>query len=848
MKKRAVFFSIDALIALIVIFLTILAVYPTMRYAKQESVLEEDILKVLSSLKAGEINNSDFQVSIANGNIKDLNKSILEQIGEFYITNPALAINLSESFLSTIDTSENIGIWYGGTLLASKNTTSYESAKSIETAKQIISGIREGEGVTGYAARAWLSSSLQKKYFYFGGYVGEGNLTSRVEYYGNISSAELELAINNNFNVYINGVLSGSYSKSDSDFQPKNYSLPINNFISGVNLVELKGENLHVAGGFVKIAYESNVPYEPPIRHYFPGIDGIINLYDGFYIPGQLNTLYISLHLNSNYVAFLTIGNTTVFENATNGEETITLTNSQLSPLLEYGSLSQKTIPFRLGLENVSYVTNITTTSDVFSVMDISGSMCGTCTNVTCGRFDCCGPSCLLCYLNEAKCENCNGTCTGGINEAKIANKVFIDSILNFTGNRVGLVGYNTNAPDEYYHSLSTDNFSLKSKVDSWNASDTTCICCGINKSTNSLLNESSEDKFRSMVIMSDGEANVRCYNANTDLNNDGSVNAKDDAIKMACDAYNNYDIKVYAIGFGPSADENTLQLIASCGNGSYYYGTADNIIEIYNRIAQEILEAAYREQTVEIIGSGSISTKLYPDSYIEFGYPQEEIPYGLITTSEKNFSDEYSGSFSLPSNSRILETTAISYSGARWTDKVEINNTPVYSLSSYGSDYTKLGDPYAINIPNSLIQQDNTVRLTTGVSPTNTTYGSQYNKIIYTTIRNMTSYSGIAGFIKGCKWNIEFEDGSSAQNLTIPSGYPGANICDYTSSNHDLDDIIQLDAINLAVYNLLKILDFDLNGKLDVKFTEQDLQISSSEIIGIPYVWSTEVQIRKWY
>ena len=54
-------------------------------------------------------------------------------------------------------------------------------------------------------------------------------------------------------------------------------------------------------------------------------------------------------------------------------------------------------------------------------------------------------------------------------------------------------------------------------------------------------------------------------------------------------------------------------------------------------------------------------------------------------------------------------------------------------------------------------------------------------------------------------------------------------------------------DAIQIAVYNLLKLLDLNQDGKLDTKITEQNLLISSSEVTGIPYDWSTEVQVRRW-
>ena len=44
------------------------------------------------------------------------------------------------------------------------------------------------------------------------------------------------------------------------------------------------------------------------------------------------------------------------------------------------------------------------------------------------------------------------------------------------------------------------------------------------------------------------------------------------------------------------------------------------------------------------------------------------------------------------------------------------------------------------------------------------------------------------------------------------------------------------------------ELYNFDDNGRLDVLFTEQNLKISSSEITDIPYLVSTEVQVRRWW
>ena len=828
-NKKGVFFSIDALIALFIIFLSILVFYPLVKTIEQTSFTQGDIINTLSSLKIGEINNSYAQQLITQGKIIDLNKSVLEQIGEFYVNDVDIAKNLTDSILSNLNTNENIGIWYGNTLLASKNSTSYNNAKNLEVERQIISGIQQGAGITGFSARAFLSNSMQTKYFYFGGYVGEGNLSSRIEYDGDISSAEMELTISDDFQVYVNGNPAGSYTKSPSDFIPKKYSIPITDFVSGVNIIEIRGDNLHISGGYIKLIYESNsVQYEQPEKYYFPGIKGVTNLYDGFYVPGQLNNLDISLHLDNELDAFLIIGDVVVFNDSTNGEETISITDAQLSSLLNYNDLSYETIPIRFGLENVSYLSNIFGNADVFSVTDLSGSMC-----------DCSDPGWFgICRYNENSCGGwaCpTGVCNGGINEARDADKAFIDIVLNNSNNRVGLVGYESNVEDSDCHDLSNDNVSLKNKVDDWRAVGGTCICCGINEGVDRLLADSNEDKFRSLVVMSDGEANVEC-------SRQGTGDAKQDAIKAACDAYTNEGIRVYTIGFGSDADATTLQAMSSCANGSYY-STIDDLIYIYEQIANELIETIYYEQTLQVMGN--INSTLFSDSYIEFNYNKPIFPYGLITTSEVLFSNDSSGSFTLPSTSSILETKVVSYSGPRWTDNVETNGDVVYDLSSYGSVYTKLGDPYVINIPNSSIQENNTITVTTGWSPDNSTTGSIDNKIIYTILRNMISYnSSIASFAEGCLWNIEFSDNT---NITspIPANYTGSSICYYDPINQVYDSN---DAIQIAVYNLLKLLDLDNDGKLDTKISEQNLQISASEITGIPYDWSTEVQVRRWW
>ncbi len=1106
-EKRGVFFSIDVLIALGILLLAVLIIYPVVKSRHQESFIQQDVLDVLSSLKTGEINNAYVQELIEDEIITDLNKSLLDQIGEFYVTDKdrEIAKNLANESLNYLNTKENIGIWYGESRLASKNTSSLETAKNIEVERRLISGIRKGSNVTGFSARAFLSREVQTKYFYFGGYVGEGNISAKIDYNGTLLGVEMELVVDavgkDYFNISINNtVITGPvFEDSSSEFTPISHDISAYRslFQSGDNEIKLFSDtgNLHIAGGFIKITYKNNETYRESKRYYFPGVEGLINIYDGFYIPNNLDEMEIYLHLDTNFTTFLTIGNTTIFRNYTNGEETITIDNAELLSKLNYLELINKTIPYRFGMENVSYSVNLSQRADIISVTDLSGSM-----------------------NSQDKIIN-----------AIEANLALIDIILNFSGNRLGLVGYESSVRDSDFHRLSDDSASLKNLINTeWDASGGTCICCGINKATeefrnsitnpnpitirdelvgyykldgnaldssglendgiiygspsfipgvhedalkptgsgdyigtyneinseefsislwfnpsslieseglmegygmdqssdtwfslqkyngnlslnidywdmeepddsytlyltynissipidtwhqivivfksgvspagqlyvdgnlvsinNSIINgnltlsqlliggwslnssidevrfydkslnpteiqglynkipvcgnniievgeacdgnnlscigeanlgfrecnpgcgefgscilppkviecgddwvddnEECDDgnlidgdgcsssciiepRYKSMIVMSDGNANGKC-------SEQGTGNAKQDAIQAACDAFNNYGIIVYAIGFGSGADETTLQAIADCGNGSYYFSDIAEIVNIYEEIAEKIIEASYSEQTIET--NASFSTKLYPDSYIEFDYEEQEIPYGLVLTTENKFYDNYSGNFDIPEDSMVLEANVISYSGPRWTDNVELNGISVYNLSDYGSVYMELGDPYSINIPSSLVQDNNIVKVTTGLSSTNSTQGSEHNKIIYKILKDMVAYSSVSGDSKGCIWDIQFED-DTILSLRIPSSYTENVECSYTSLNHVLEER-GVDAIQEAVFNLLKLLDFDDDGRVDIKFINQSLEIGESEISGIPYSYSTEVKVIVW-
>jgi len=842
-KKRGVFFSIDALIAIGIIFLVILIAFPIVTELRPKTELHYDILSTLSTLKIGEIQGNSYVNSlISGGQITNLDKTILEQIGEFYVIDVDLAKSLADSVLSDIDTNQNIGLWYENTLIWSSNSTAYSSTiENIDTARQIISGLG-GVGntsITGFSARAFLATGLQQEYFYFGGYVGDGNLSANISYIGEIVSAEMELAINNDFNLLINGVpsVNNPYQSSPDEFTPANYSLPITDFISGSNLLEFEGNNLHIAGGFIKITYESNVTFQQPTRYNFPGIEGLINLYDGFYVPGDLTGLDIFLHMNSTKLkTFLNIGNITVFNGTTNDEEIITVDTSSLN----FATLSRETIPLRLGLENVTFALNVSL--DLISVADLSKAMACSVSGGNCGN----GPG---------QCTACGGTWLLPLDDSKSAHTLLINEILSLSSSRLGISGYHVSVPAVADEPLTNNAAQLQSTVDAWDSntlsSQNRRLCLGIQDAVNEFETSSDDDTIKVAIVMSAGIATHDCSGViSGDLNLNGIPDDPgDDAIKVVCDAHSTSGIIFHAVSYG-NTDDATMQKIAECGNGTWYSSDISGLADLYEEIVNNII-SQYSEQAIEIVG-GELYTKLYPDSYIEFTYAPEPTPLGLIVTKEKKFDNGTSGTFSIPQDATVLKTTVASYSGPRWTTNVEINGNLIYNLTSYGNNYIVLGDPYSFNIPNSIVNADNTVTLTTAISPASSSPGSSSNKIIYTIAKNASTFSQIKSTADGCIWQIQFEERTDI-TVNVPGSYIGVEKCFYNETSWNADDndygLIENsnDVFQLAVLALLRDLDLDSNGKVDFLFTEQDLQIDLTALIGIPFTWSTEVQIRIW-
>ena len=100
-KKRGVFFSLDAIIALTIILTMIIIAFPQIQKKQINSDLPKDILTTLSSLKVSDINDPYIIQLIADG-ILDGDKSIIAEIGILSIKNETLAKEIAPKLTASI--------------------------------------------------------------------------------------------------------------------------------------------------------------------------------------------------------------------------------------------------------------------------------------------------------------------------------------------------------------------------------------------------------------------------------------------------------------------------------------------------------------------------------------------------------------------------------------------------------------------------------------------------------------------------------------------------------------------------------------------------------------------------
>src|SRR3989338_2951684 len=340
--KKAIFFTIDSLLASGIIIIAVLLVSNFYSQEQQQvnvNYASQDLVRVFSTLTVGDVKNDYVKTLIANGEITNTDNTIIEQIGDFWAENTEEKLNLSYNLTKNltddiIPSSYGVSVLMNGEEIYSRNIP---VKRALVSSRKIISGIAKAKPTEGFTARVLLNGIKSKKtnaYVYFGGYEGDGNLTKKLVLPNDVisfNSSYLEVDSGGNFNLYINNVFSGSYAKGSSgggNMLADKWNISnvyLANFRVGENIININftSGSSYIAGGFLRVNYVTSsyndtqtLGYE---KYWFPGIDGIINLYSSIYVPGTLNNMLVFLNYSSVYTAFLRLGNTTIYEGNSNG-------------------------------------------------------------------------------------------------------------------------------------------------------------------------------------------------------------------------------------------------------------------------------------------------------------------------------------------------------------------------------------------------------------------------------------------------------------------------------------------------------------------------------------------------
>jgi hypothetical protein len=516
--KRGFILSLDAVVAVtLLLLLTVFIVGLSLSFYRPGIEYErlyyagKDLLSVMEEVKIEDLRSfPTIEYYISEGVIisDDMDKTLLELVGSLWAsgnsTKQGYANNITQDVMGELVPSR-IGyemLMDGESVYANGNMTgSYISRFST-----IVSGYEIGKPVSGFLASAFLTRITKNtsSYAYFGGYVGDGNITKVLALPDDavVYTAYMELDAGSDFSLYVNDKWSGDYSPSLANLSADNWTIcssisECSNFTSGNNTLNISftgAEDNFIGGGYVRVDFNTSKAYTLLVtlynntatdRYWFPGIYGITNLFSSFHIPGSLSAMEAYLHYRNNISVnetgvsvFFNIGGVELYRSDDLGEINVTLNNTFLNLSLNYTELGNRTIPIRFGTESFLITTGVGT-SDTILITDVSGSM-----------NDC----------------DVDATCTGGIcdtsspchkmrlNVAKDVDKDFVDNVLNISGNRVGLVAYHTDIYEDWTKDLSTDSDMLKSTIDLYSDLSWTCICCGINRASDMLTSSEYKD------------------------------------------------------------------------------------------------------------------------------------------------------------------------------------------------------------------------------------------------------------------------------------------------------------------------------------------------------------------
>ncbi len=335
---------------------------------------------------------------VSEDTLDTLNKNgVLDLVGEGWAaasgnTSSPEFLNVSEVARQNLDVilPESMGysLMVDGDIIVNNTRVAPESSTALTHSTRLLVGYGRGLPTRGFVARAFLTNIKEKtssSYVYFGGFVGQGNVTiymRDVPWDATVQRCCLELNSPSPFDLYINDGFAGSYTPSGGTMSANLKEgvagngngcvqaayLPL--LTPGLdNKFELRFtggaiDDQYVGGGFVRALYNTSEmdtsEAVKKMRYYLPFVVGIIDVRDSFYVPGTVTAMSMSVDFLSNHSTYLNIGDITVFRvNGSESPRNIAFTTGDMGsmgfiyqPVEDSKSISQKTVPVRIAANN----------------------------------------------------------------------------------------------------------------------------------------------------------------------------------------------------------------------------------------------------------------------------------------------------------------------------------------------------------------------------------------------------------------------------------------------------------------------------------------------------------------
>ena len=903
--RKGFLLTIDALLAsmlfltaLFLLFSTQVTVDDTF-YAQRAA---QDVIASLNTITLEEYSQYYPQaLDITDNTTLTGNDSLLYSLSLLYVTADPRLAPLAASLENHIPEH----LWLRLELRTGLGTTSlYEQTpptleRSQSVARQQITGIDEGQPVAGSSSTAYLTRLRDKQtrsFTYFGGFVGQGEITVQLELPADIDGRMLSLAaeldVPQTFELQTNGNSCGSYDPVQPVTVPDAFNLSscIPYIVPGTNFFTLSFAdmtNASVQGGFIRATYTTDTfttnPDLTTTVYRFPEIEGVVNLYDAFTAPAPIDDIQVYLHYNNpdpTVRAYLALGELVVYESNATGDVSVTLTSQDLIDAgVDYRRFDNTTVPLRFAAFNAATETVLGGNADVVLVTDYSASMMKSISSWDQGDVQ----------GGQSAVRACDNRIYGNPNIrrthlARCLDKEVLEILFDTPGNRLWPVHYVNN--QVYWYNNPEDSEALGGFFETFTSvfpqqgSGKTCMSCALAQA-HEIFAAQPSDRPKFVILMSDGlpthcsgagcEAglstqfgteyctglcDVSGQNCNQFANlcvDNSCLPAMNDAYYAAQRLVDDFGAQIYTIGFGPMTDcsraMETMQELATIGSGTYQHSTdTEELRLIYQNISQEIMtQLAQVSQTV-IIPGGVAESTLYGDSTITINHQpalDDVRPNEIEITRQTAPFGMCNPTLDLPQGVRFREANILSYSGPHWTDLAVVNGEEAFNLSQFFVNYSRLGDPFVVGVPVQYLDSTTAIQVRTGDSIDEPTGCSDANSMVYTVfVPSSTARTTVLEDAEGCTWTIENEEGF--QTVTIPSDYTGSNVCSYTQSVIDYDP---QDSMQVAVYQLLQSLDFEDDGVIFLSLEAEDLEIIVNRVASVPYLWgpitvSAEVRI----